>query len=217
MTCWQRNRIDGGRNSLFRCGTFIAARSYRPSINVRTRPPEHLELTITDAMHRSVVTCNGLENNLAVQSACFGASLAAQKITRSRRWVPRWRSYASSGQLRTCRRRTRLSATSAINRLSRQRSRGMCDAVITCDSTTALGRQHETPAPQILVSGRGRRRVAGILAHGLGASLSEPANPFESAAHPIGTIPVVPSIPFLVGKALGVAPQVLADAAANYD
>ena len=49
------------------------------------------------------------------------------------------------------------------------------------------------------------------------SSESPRANPFESAAHPIGTSPVVPSIPFLVGKALGVAPQVLADAAANYD
>ena len=42
----------------FRCGAFIAARSHRPSINVRKTAPEHLELTIPDAMRRSVVTRN---------------------------------------------------------------------------------------------------------------------------------------------------------------
>src|ERR1700682_81223 len=44
------------RHGLFRCGAFIAARSHRPSINIRKSPPEHLPLTIAEAMRRSVVT-----------------------------------------------------------------------------------------------------------------------------------------------------------------
>ena len=53
------------RHGLFRCGAFIAARSHRPSINIRKRPPEHLVSSLADAVDISAVTRNYLKNNLA--------------------------------------------------------------------------------------------------------------------------------------------------------
>jgi hypothetical protein len=46
MIAGAERTIDGrqpwGRHGLFRYGALVAARGYRPSINVRISPPEHL-------------------------------------------------------------------------------------------------------------------------------------------------------------------------------
>jgi hypothetical protein len=52
----------------------------RPAVIVRQQcsktPPEHLESSVTNAMHRSAVTRSYLKDNLAEQGARFGARLA---------------------------------------------------------------------------------------------------------------------------------------------
>jgi hypothetical protein len=57
---------------------FIAARSHRPSINIRKRPPEHPKSSVADAMRRSVVTRNYLKKYFGQRQRVAGAGLLAE-------------------------------------------------------------------------------------------------------------------------------------------